>query len=52
MEQQRDDALNHAQVLKEKIDKYSASVQNGPNLINGQELRSLSLSKLKCLQVS
>lgn len=49
-EQQRDEALSHAQVLKEKIDMFS--VQNGPNLINGQELRSLSLSKLKTLQVS
>lgn len=49
VEQQRDEALNHAQVLKEKIDMYA--VQNGPNLINGQELRSLSLPKLKALQV-
>lgn len=48
-EQQRDDALNHAQVLKDKLEMYS--VQNGPNLINGQELRSLSLPKLKSLQV-
>lgn len=47
--QQRDEALNHVQLLTEKLDQVSSS-QNG-QLAIPKDLRGLSIQKLKNLQV-
>lgn len=46
--QQRDEALNHVQLLTDKLEQVSSS-QNGS--IIPKDLRGLSIQKLKTLQV-
>lgn len=46
-EQQREDALNHVQLMTDKLDQLS--IQNGSSL--PRDLRLLSIQQLKGLQV-
>lgn len=47
-EQLRDEALNHAQLVKEKLDQVNGSM-NGSSI--PRDLRSMSIQNLKGLQV-
>lgn len=49
-EQQRDEALNHVQILTDKLEQVSG--QNGQPAITPKDLRGLSIQTLKGLQVS
>lgn len=48
-EQQRDEALNHVQILTDKLEQVSG--QNGQPAVIPKDLRGLSIQTLKGLQV-